>query len=145
MAKKNNGAPGIDGVTFAASRQVEWTASSSKSGTNWSGARIGRCGTGGGDQKGRGQGPRPRIPAIRSRVVQAAPSFVLEPVFEADFQDGSFGYRPKRTAHAAVHRVAEAIVRYKASIIDIDLKAYYDNVRHQPLLAKVGPGSMTPT
>ena len=50
---------------------------------------------------------------------------------------GSFGYRPKRTAHAAVDRVATAIVQYKTRVIDIDLRAYFDNVRHDRLLAKV--------
>src|SRR4051794_33283676 len=50
------------------------------------------------------------IPCIRDRVVQGALKLILEPVFEADFQPGSFGYRPKRTAHQAVQRVAEAIV-----------------------------------
>src|SRR5262249_4932615 len=77
------------------------------------------------------------IPAIRARVVQGALKLILEPIFEADFQDGSFGYRPQRTAHEAVHRVADAIVRYKTRAIDIDLKAYFDNVRHDRLLAKV--------
>ena len=50
---------------------------------------------------------------------------------------GSFGYRPKRTAHAAVHPVADAIVRYKPPVIDLDLRAYFDNVRHHRLLQKV--------
>ncbi len=77
------------------------------------------------------------IPAIRDRVVQGALKLILEPIFEADFQPGSFGYRPKRTAHAAVKLVADAIVRHKTHIIDLDLKAYFDNVRHDRLLAKV--------
>ena len=77
------------------------------------------------------------IPAIRDRVVQGALKLILEPIFEADFQPGSFGYRPKRTAHEAVQRVAEAIVKSKTRIIDIDLRAYFDNVRHDLLLAKV--------
>ncbi len=77
------------------------------------------------------------IPAIRDRVVQGALKLILEPIFEADFQPGSFGYRPKRTAHAAVNRVAEAIVRYKTRVIDLDLRAYFDNVRHHRLLQKV--------
>jgi RNA-directed DNA polymerase len=77
------------------------------------------------------------IPAIRDRVVQGALKLILEPIFEADFQPGSFGYRPKRTAHAAVHRVAEAIVRSKTRVIDLDLRAYFDNVRHDVLLQKV--------
>src|SRR5712691_110829 len=46
------------------------------------------------------------IPAIRDRVVQGALKLILEPIFEADFQSGSYGYRPKRTAHQAVNRVA---------------------------------------
>jgi RNA-directed DNA polymerase len=61
----------------------------------------------------------------------------LEPIFEADFQPGSFGYRPKRTAHEAVDRVAKAIVQHKTRAIDIDLRSYFDNVRHDRLLAKV--------
>jgi RNA-directed DNA polymerase len=61
----------------------------------------------------------------------------LEPIFEADFQPGSFGYRPKKTAHEAVDRVAKAIVQQKTRVIDIDLRSYFDNVRHDRLLAKV--------
>ena len=49
------------------------------------------------------------IPSIRDRVVQGALKLILEPIFEADFQPGSYGYRPKRTAHQAVNRVAQAI------------------------------------
>jgi group II intron reverse transcriptase/maturase len=77
------------------------------------------------------------VPAIRDRVVQGALKLILEPVFEADFQPGSFGYRPKRTAHGAIKRVAEAIVRRKTRVVDVDLRAYFDNVRHDRLLAKV--------
>src|SRR5256886_6671311 len=77
------------------------------------------------------------IPAIRDRVVQGALKLILEPVFEADFQPGSFGYRPKRTAHDAIQRVAEAIVQRKTRVLDFDLRAYFDNVRHDRLLEKV--------
>jgi RNA-directed DNA polymerase len=77
------------------------------------------------------------IPAIRDRVVQGAMKLILEPIFEADFQAGSNGYRPKRTAHQAVNRVAQAIVESKTRIIDIDLRAYFDNVQHYLLLEKV--------
>ena len=77
------------------------------------------------------------VPAIRDRVVQGALKLILEPVFEADFQPGSYGYRPKRTAHGAIKRVAEAIVQRKTRILDIDLRAYFDNVRHDRLLEKV--------
>ena len=77
------------------------------------------------------------IPAIRDRVVQGALKLIVEPIFEADFQPGSYGYRPKRTAHEAVTRVAHAIVRQQTRVIDIDLRTYFDNVRHDLLLAKV--------
>jgi RNA-directed DNA polymerase len=77
------------------------------------------------------------IPAIRDRVVQGALKLILEPVFEADFQPGSYGYRPKRSAHDAVARVAREIALCKTRVIDVDLRAYFDNVRHDLLLAKV--------
>jgi len=77
------------------------------------------------------------IPTIRDRVVQGAFKLILEPIFEADFQPGSYGYRPKRSAHDAVLRVAEAIVKYKTRVIDVDLQAYFDNIRHHLLLAQV--------
>jgi hypothetical protein len=69
--------------------------------------------------------------------VQGALKLILEPIFEADFRPGSFGYRPKRSAQDAVIRVAQAIVQEKTRAIDIDLRSYFDNVRHDRLLAKV--------
>jgi RNA-directed DNA polymerase len=65
------------------------------------------------------------IPAIRDRVVQGALKLILEPIFEADFQPGSFGYRPQRTPHEAVDRVARAIVQHKTRVIDIDLSKLF--------------------
>jgi len=138
LAEKNNGAPGIDGVTFEAIEAggvdvfLEQVRDELVKGT-YRPLRNRKQAI----PKDGGKVRVLSIPAIRDRVVQGALKLILEPVFEADFQDGSFGYRPKRTAHAAVHRVADAIVRYKTRVIDIDLKAYFDNVRHQPLLAKV--------
>jgi RNA-directed DNA polymerase len=138
LAKKNNGAPGIDGVTFEAIEAggvdifLEQIRDELVQGTYR--PLRNRQQT---IPKDGGKVRVLSIPAIRDRVVQGALKLILEPIFEADFQDGSFGYRPKRTAHEAVHRVADAIVRYKTRVIDIDLKAYFDNVRHQPLLAKV--------
>ena len=52
--------------------------------------------------------------------MQGALKLILEPIFEADFQPGSYGYRPKRTAHEAIDRVARAIVQQKTRVIDID-------------------------
>lgn len=71
-------------------------------------------------------------------MVQGALKLILEPIFEADFQSGSYGYRPKRTAHQAVNRVAQAIVEEKTRVIDVDLRSYFDNVQHALLLRKVG-------
>jgi RNA-directed DNA polymerase len=138
LAKKNNGAPGIDGVTFEAIeasgvaaflKQIQDELATHR----YRPMRNRRQEIPKGDGKIRVLG----IPAIRDRVVQGALKLILEPIFEADFQPGSFGYRPQRTAHEAVQRVAEAIVKCKTRVIDIDLKAYFDNVRHDLLLAKV--------
>ena len=77
------------------------------------------------------------IPAIRDRVVQGALKLILEPIFEAEFHDGSYGYRPGRKAHEAVARVTKAIAENKTQVIDVDVAAYFDNVRHDLLLGKV--------
>src|SRR5262247_3079350 len=77
------------------------------------------------------------IPSIRDRVVQGALKLILEPIFEADFQPGSYGYRPKKSAHAAVQRVSEAILQGKTYVIDLDLRSYFDTVRHHIVLEKV--------
>jgi RNA-directed DNA polymerase len=63
------------------------------------------------------------IPAIRDRVVQGALKLILEPIFEADFCNGSYGYRPRRTAQEAVARVDQDIVEGKTRVIDVDLAA----------------------
>jgi RNA-directed DNA polymerase len=139
MAKQNDGAPGIDGGTFEAieAAGVEPFLAQlrdelvSRTYRPLRNRRVEILKDG---------GPRVRvlgIPPIRDRVVQGALKHILEPIFEADFHDGSYGYRPKRTAQQAVDRVAEAIVRNKTRVIDADLAAYFDSVRHDLLLAKV--------
>jgi len=139
LAKKNNGAPGIDGVTFAAIEAGGVEAFLGQLRDELL-ARTYRPMRNRRKEIPKDGGRRVRvlgIPAIRDRVAQGALKLLLEPIFEADFQPGSFGYRPGRTAHEAVHRVAEAIVKHKTRVIDIDLRAYFDNVRHDLLLAKV--------
>ena len=139
LAKKNDGAPGVDGVTFAAieesgvdgfieqirdelvSRKYVPMPNRKKEIPKDGGRKVRVLG----------------IPTIRDRVVQGALLLILEPIFEADFQPGSFGYRPERTAHEALDRVELAIKRGKTRVIDIDLRAYFDNVRHHILLAKL--------
>src|SRR5712691_6954 len=138
-AKKNNGAPGIDGVTFEAIEAGGVEAFLEEIRDELLTHRY-RPMRNRHKEIPKDGGRKVRvlsIPAIRDRVVQGALKLILEPIFEADFQPGSYGYRPKRRAHEAVARVAEAIVKYKTRIIDIDLRAYFDNVRHSPLLAKV--------
>src|SRR6202011_4461723 len=138
MAKRNDGAPGIDGVTFEAieAQGVEALLEQLRDeliGRTYQPLPARR-------QEIPKDGGKVRvlsIPAIRDRVVQGALKLILEPIFEADFQPGSYGYRPKRTAHQAVNRVAQAIVEEKTRIIDIDLRAYFDNVQHSLLLEKV--------
>src|SRR5258708_1546127 len=138
MAKRNDGAPGIDGGTFEAigAPGVDALLEQLRDEliVRTSQPLLARR------QEIPKDGGKVRvlsIPAIRDRVVQGALKLILEPVFEADFQPGSFGYRPKRTAHDAIKRVAEAIVRRKTRVLDFDLRAYFDNVRHDRLLAKV--------
>lgn len=60
-----------------------------------------------------------------------------DPIFEADFQPGSFGYRPKKSAHVAIQRVKQAILEGKTYVIDFDLRSYFDTVRHHIVLEKV--------
>jgi len=138
LAKANDGSPGIDGVTFEAVEAsgvehfLEQLRDELVSGT-YQPCRNRRCEIPKGGGKTRVLG----IPTIRDRVVQGALKLILEPIFEADFQAGSHGYRPKRSAHQAVARVAHAIAYGKTRVIDVDLKAYFDNVRHDLLLAKV--------
>jgi RNA-directed DNA polymerase len=77
------------------------------------------------------------ISTIRDRVVQGALKLILEPIFEAGFQPGSFGYRPKKTAHTAIQRVSTAILEGKTYVIDLDLRSYFDTIRHHIVLEKV--------
>ncbi len=78
------------------------------------------------------------IPTIKDRIVQSAMKLILEPIFEADFQPGSYGSIPNRSAHEAVRKVAGVIIKEHTRVIDIDLQSYYDNVRHHILLNKLG-------
>jgi len=139
VAKANGGAPGIDGVTFEAieAAGVETFLMQLRDELvtfRYQPMRNRR------HEIPKDGGTKVRvlsIPAIRDRVVQGAVKLILEPIFEADFQPGSWGYRPKRTAHAAVRLVADAIKHGKTHVIDLDLRAYFDNVRHDRLLEKV--------
>ena len=83
-------------------------------------------------------GERPLgIPTIRDRVVQTAAKLVLEPIFEADFLESSYGFRPKRSAHDALAAIREMIGKGNTAVYDADLKAYFDTIPHDKLLACV--------
>jgi RNA-directed DNA polymerase len=138
MAKSNNGAPGSDGVTFEVIEEggVESFLKQIQNElvTNtYRPIRVRKKEI----PKDGGKVRVLSIPAIRDRVVQGALKLILEPIFEADFQPGSYGYRPKRAAQEAVIRVAQAIVQEKSRVIDLDLRAYFDSVQHYLLLEKV--------
>jgi group II intron reverse transcriptase/maturase len=77
------------------------------------------------------------IPTIKDRVVQMAVKIVIEPIFEADFQDNSYGFRPKRSAHQAVDDVKEHLLRGKIDVIDADISRYFDTIPHDKLMQLV--------
>jgi RNA-directed DNA polymerase len=82
-----------------------------------------------------GGGERPLgIPTVRDRVVQTAAKLILEPIFEADFDDAAYGYRPGRSAQQAVEKVDEAIWKNHDEVIDADLSRYFDTIPHAQLL-----------
>ena len=77
------------------------------------------------------------IPTIRDRVAQMAVKLVIEPIFEADFCEHSYGFRPKRSAHDAVDDIADALWAGHTQVIDADLSKYFDSIPHSNLLTVV--------
>ena len=77
------------------------------------------------------------VPTIRDRVVQTAVKLVLEPIFEADFEDNAYGYRPARGAVDAVKEVHRLICRGYTDVVDADLSRYFDTIPHRELLQSV--------
>src|SRR5882724_6550966 len=139
MAQSNDGAPGIDGITFEAIEEsgVESFLKQIQDelvNHTYQPMPVRK------KEIPKDGGTKVRvlsIPAIRDRVVQGALKLILEPIFEADFQPGSYGYRPKRSAREAALRVDKAIAQRKTRVIDLDLRAYFDSVRHDLLLEEV--------
>jgi RNA-directed DNA polymerase len=138
MAKANDGAPGVDGVTFEAieAEGLDVFLDQLRAALlerTYQPKRLRKVEI----PKEGGKVRQLSIPSIRDRVVQGAMKLILEPIFEADFQSGSFGYRPKKTAHTAIQRVCTAMLEGKTYVIDLDLRSYFDTVRHHILLEKV--------
>jgi RNA-directed DNA polymerase len=77
------------------------------------------------------------IPTVRDRVVQMATLLILEPIFEADFLDCSFGFRPGRSAHQALEEIRENLRAGRREVYDADLQSYFDTIPHDKLLACV--------
>ncbi len=78
------------------------------------------------------------IPTIRDRIVQMSCKLVIEPIFEADFEDSSFGFRPKRSAKGAITEIKSNLKKGKTKVYDADLSGYFDNIPHDKLVILLG-------
>lgn len=77
------------------------------------------------------------IPTVRDRVIQMATKLVIEPIYEADFQEASFGFRPKRSAKGALDRIRKACNRKGNWVVDVDIQGYFDNINQEKLMKLV--------
>src|SRR6202007_1420321 len=138
LARANAGAPGTDDMTFAAieaSGLESWLAGLREELIS----KRDRP-----DPVRRVMIPKPEgggrplgIPTIRDRVIQTATKLVLEPIFEADFEDSAYGYRPARGAVDAVKEVHRHVCRGYTDVVDADLSRYFDSIPHDELLRSV--------
>jgi group II intron reverse transcriptase/maturase len=137
-AKRNGGAPGLDGQTFEdiertgrpeflASVREELITGRYKPKPN---RRVDI-------PKGNGKFRTLQIPCIRDRLVQGAVKLILEAIFEADFCSNSYGFRPQRSPHRALAEVRRSVLRRMSTVIDVDLSRYFDTIRHSVLLDKI--------
>jgi group II intron reverse transcriptase/maturase len=138
--RANRGAPGVDGVTI---EQVERSGAGVYLNAL---ARQLQAGTYRHRPLRRVHIPKPGrpgqtrplgIPTVADRVVMAAARIVLEPIFEADFLPSSYGFRPRRSAHHALETVRTTVNRGRPWVLDADIKACFDEISHEALLAQV--------
>jgi RNA-directed DNA polymerase len=77
------------------------------------------------------------IPVIRDRIVQTALRSVIEPIFEADFAESSYGFRPKRSTKDALRRVQTLLEEGRTWVVDVDIQRYFDTISHELLMAEI--------
>ena len=135
LARVNAGAPGVDGMTFAAVEAMgleEWLADIRKDlvAKTYRPAPVRRVMI---PKPGGGERPL-GIPTIRDRVVQTAAKLVLEPIFEADLDPAAHGYRPGRSGADAIKAVHALLCRGYTDVVDADLSKYFDTIPHCELM-----------
>ncbi len=138
MSRSRNGAPGVDGVRFEdieAQGLEKWLSELSEQlhDKTYKPQPVRRVMI---PKPGGGERPL-GIPTIRDRVAQTAAKLVLEPIFEAGFEDSAYGYRPKRNAQDAVERVHKAACEGYTDVVDADLSKYFDTIPHDELMQSV--------